>query len=104
MATRRVGQPLGRRGRDRSFRNRALALLDAVLESFSLPDTRTTVLQDWDKGRHSEVDEINGLVVQTQKLSARSAPANERTVKVAHQIEAGEIEARPENVALLLAD
>jgi 2-dehydropantoate 2-reductase len=78
-------------------------LLPAVLKDFSLPDTRTTVLQDWDKGRHSEVDEINGLVVQTRARLAGSAPANERTVKVAHRIESGTLAARPDNVALLLA-
>lgn len=77
-------------------------LLDAVLNIFSLADTRTTVLQDWDKGRHSEVDEINGLVVAEQRRLGGSAPVNELTVELAHRIEAGELEARPENVDLMV--
>jgi 2-dehydropantoate 2-reductase len=32
-------------------------LLDTLLRGFVRPDTKTTVLQDWMKGRHSEVDE-----------------------------------------------
>ena len=32
-------------------------LLDTLLEGFVLPHTKTTVLQDWIKGRHSEVDD-----------------------------------------------
>ena len=38
-------------------------LLDTLLQGFVLPHTKTTVLQDWIKGRRSEVDELNGLVV-----------------------------------------
>ena len=30
-----------------------------------LPHATTTILQDWRKGRHSEVDDINGHVVAT---------------------------------------
>ncbi|MBT3766026.1 MAG: NAD(P)-binding domain-containing protein, partial [Rhodospirillales bacterium] len=44
----------------------ATVLLDAVLSDWTLPDTRVTVLQDWDKARRAEVDDINGLVVREQ--------------------------------------
>jgi len=77
-------------------------LLDDVLTQFSRPDTRTTVLQDWDKGRHSEVDEVNGLVVDEQTRLGGSAPFNALTVDIAHRIEHGELEAKPENVDLLV--
>jgi 2-dehydropantoate 2-reductase len=77
-------------------------LLDAVLGQFSLPDTRTTVLQDWDKKRHSEVDEVNGLVVDEQAKLGGSAPVNALTVEIAHRIESGELEAKPENAELLV--
>jgi 2-dehydropantoate 2-reductase len=77
-------------------------LLDDVLTQFSRPDTRTTVLQDWDKGRHSEVDEVNGLVVDEQARLGGSAPYNALTVDIAHRIERGELDARPENVELLV--
>jgi 2-dehydropantoate 2-reductase len=77
-------------------------LLDSVLGDFSLPDTRTTVLQDWDKGRHSEVDEVNGLVVDEQRRLGGSAPINALTVEIAHRIERGELEAKPENAELMV--
>ncbi|HEX7098160.1 MAG TPA: 2-dehydropantoate 2-reductase N-terminal domain-containing protein [Acidimicrobiia bacterium] len=82
----------------------AIQLFDIVLERFSTPTTRTTVLQDWLKGRRAEIHEINGLVVRESERLGRQAPANTRTVEVARRIEAGEIEAHPDNVALLLAD
>ena len=81
----------------------AVTLLDKVLTDYTLPSTRTTVLQDWMKGRRSEVSEINGLVVREQRRLGGSAPLNERVVDLALRIEAGELEARPENLALLLA-
>ncbi|MCU1477077.1 MAG: hypothetical protein JWQ64_1770 [Subtercola sp.] len=79
-------------------------LLDKVVFEYALPNSRTTVLQDWMKGRRSEVHEINGLVVEKAAESALAAPANQRTVAVASQIEAGELDAQPSNVRLLLGD
>lgn len=76
-------------------------LLDAVLNDFTLPSTRTTVLQDWMKGRRSEVDQINGLVVDMQRKLGGRAPANEIAVDVAHRIESGEIAADPANAPFL---
>lgn len=80
----------------------AVMLLDRVLTEYTLPSTRTTVLQDWMKGRRSEVNEINGLVVRTQAALGGNAPLNSRVVDVAIRIEAGELEASPDNLALLL--
>ncbi len=78
------------------------ALFDAVCTRFMLPHSRTTVLQDWMKGRHSEVDEINGLVVSSQAALGGTCPANARTVELAHRIERGELTASPDNARLLL--
>ena len=78
-------------------------LFDQVLHHFTLPETRTTVLQDWMKGRRSEVDEINGLVVREQHRLGGSAPANALTVDLAHLIEAGRCEAEPANAVRLVA-
>ncbi len=78
-------------------------LFDAVLHHFTLPETRTTVLQDWMKGRRSEVDQINGLVVEGQVTLGGEAPANAVTVQVAHLIEDGTLQAHPRNAAQLLA-
>jgi 2-dehydropantoate 2-reductase len=78
-------------------------LLGRVLSDYSFPDTLTTVLQDWRKGRRAEVAEVNGLVVDVLRAHGRSAPANERTVELARKIEAGELAAGPQNVEMLLA-
>jgi 2-dehydropantoate 2-reductase len=76
--------------------------LNAVYDRWSLPHTRTTVLHDWMKGRHSEVDEINGLVVREQARLGGAAPVNARIVEIAHRIERGELAADPSNAPLLL--
>jgi 2-dehydropantoate 2-reductase len=77
-------------------------LLGRVRSHFSLPDTKTTVLQDWIKGRHSEVDEVNGLVVKISSQHKLQAPRNAHTTRIAHEIEAGERARSVENVELLL--
>lgn len=81
----------------------ASALLREVLDSFSLPDTNTTVLQDWMKGRHAEYEEVNGLIVDVLAATGRAAPYNAHTVRLAREIEAGRLERSPENLAALLA-
>ncbi|WP_460993186.1 ketopantoate reductase family protein [Sinomonas soli] len=68
-------------------------LLDTLTAGFVLPQSTSTVLQDWGKGRHSEVDDINGLVVDVLRRSGVAAPANYAIVELAHRIEAGD--ARP---------
>jgi 2-dehydropantoate 2-reductase len=78
-------------------------LLGRVLSDYSFPDTLTTVLQDWRKGRRAEVAEINGLAVDVLHAHGQSAPANERTVELARRIESGELAAQPSNVELLLS-
>lgn len=80
----------------------AIQLLDIVLDKFSRPDTKTTVLQDWMKGRRSEVHDVNGLVVRERERVGKPAPANQRTVEVARRIEAGELAADPTNLEILL--
>ncbi|MBB5157183.1 ketopantoate reductase family protein [Saccharopolyspora phatthalungensis] len=77
-------------------------MLDAVYRKWSGPETRTTVLQDWLKNRHCEVNEVNGLVVSANKTLGGTCPVNSRTVEIAHQIERGELEAGPENAVLLV--
>jgi 2-dehydropantoate 2-reductase len=78
----------------------AADLLGEVLDKYSLPDTRTTVLHDWMKGRHSEYREVNGLVVDV--LGAENSPYNAHVVALAERIEAGELERGPQNLELLL--
>lgn len=69
----------------------AAELLDAVLNRFCSPDTRTTVLQDWMKGRRAEGDDINGLAVRELERAGRSAPANALVVELARRVERGDL-------------
>lgn len=78
-------------------------LLDTLLEGFVLPETKTTVLQDWMKGRRSEVDDINGNVVRLGARHGIATPVNRAVVEIAHRVEAGELRPHPDNLELLLA-
>ncbi|MCW2530317.1 MAG: hypothetical protein JWM76_5177 [Pseudonocardiales bacterium] len=77
-------------------------LLEIVLDRYTLPDTITTVLQDWRKGRRCEVEELNGLVASEQRRLGGSAPNNELVASLARRIERGELAAGPGNIDLLL--
>jgi 2-dehydropantoate 2-reductase len=73
-------------------------LLDKLLSGFILPTTKTTVLQDWIKGRRCEVDDINGLV---GSQTGRPAPINRAVTALAHQVERGELKPDP-SIRILL--
>ena len=76
------------------------SIFDLLLSDFSLPDTKATVLQDWMKNRRSEVDQINGLVVEVLADAGLPAPVNAAAVEIAHRIERGELSAGVGNYAL----
>jgi 2-dehydropantoate 2-reductase len=76
-------------------------LLDTLYAGFILPQTKTTILQDWMKGRHSEVDDINGAVVAVGRRFGTSAAVNAAVVELAHQIERHELEPGVENLQKL---
>lgn len=80
----------------------SLDLLDAVLERYSLPDTRVAVLQDWDKGRRAELDAFNGYIVSKRAEIGGRAPVNEAILRIAERIEAGELHPSPDNARLLV--
>ncbi len=67
-------------------------LLSTLLAGFVMNNSKTTILQDWIKGRRSEVDDINGLVASTHRDLGGRAPINEAVVEFAHRIERGELE------------
>jgi 2-dehydropantoate 2-reductase len=77
-------------------------IFEEVLKTFSREDTLTTSLQDWRKGRRAEVQEVNGIVVDILRAHGQEAPVNKRVMEIAYDIEAGRLEARPENSALLI--
>lgn len=76
-------------------------MLDAVYTQWSLPQTKTTVLQDWQKGRRGEVDQLNGYVVSEGRRIGLPTPANGRTVELAHEIERGALRGSPDNLERL---
>lgn len=77
-------------------------LLTTLLDGFVIPTTKTTILQDWMKGRRSEVGDINGRVVSALWEHGRAAPVNAAVVDIAGKIESGELEPGPQNLELLL--
>jgi len=81
----------------------ASALLGEVLDVYTMPDTLTTVLQDWMKHRHCEYREINGLVVDVLERAGQPAPFSRRVVELAARIESGELRRGIENLDRLLA-
>jgi len=82
--------------------NRLLEKLFDKLVSDIGPKARDCVLQDHIKGRYSEVDQINGLVVEECEARGISAPANAAIVEITRRITAGELEPDPANLDLVL--
>jgi 2-dehydropantoate 2-reductase len=68
------------------------AVLDELLSEYVLPHSRSTVLQDWSKGRRAEVREINGAVVEVLERFGEAAPVNRAVVEFAVEIEAGRLD------------
>lgn len=81
----------------------AVDLLEVILKSFSRPDTRVAVLQDWDKGRRAELDAFSGYIVENQEKSGVSTPMNLAILKIAQEIESGAFPPAIENAELLIA-
>lgn len=67
-------------------------ILDELIAEYILPHSRSTVLQDWSKGRRAEVMELNGAVVAVMEEHDELAPVNTAVVELARKIEAGELE------------
>jgi len=74
-------------------------LLDKLGEDIG-PSARDCVLQDHLKGRYSEVDLINGLVVEECQKRGKSAPANAAIVEVTRRIQMGDLDPSPDNLNL----
>jgi 2-dehydropantoate 2-reductase len=76
-------------------------MLDKLFAGFVMPGATTTVLQDWRKSRHSEVDDLNGHVVAEGARLGIPTPMNSTVVEIAHRIERGELAPDPSNFALM---
>lgn len=72
-------------------------IFDEVLATFSRPDTLTTSLQDWRKGRRAEIAEVNGYAVEILRKRGKSAPVNERVIEMALEVERGLRSPCPQN-------
>jgi 2-dehydropantoate 2-reductase len=77
-------------------------IFNEVLTIFSKPDTLTTSLQDWRKGRRAEIQEVNGYAIDVLRRAGIEAPINQQVVEMAYAIENGSLEASPENAAALI--
>lgn len=80
----------------------AVDLLETILESFSRPDTRVAVLQDWDKGRRGELDAFSGYIVKQQHITGVMTPVNEAILRIAQKVENGELIPDPSNSQLMI--
>lgn len=69
--------------------------------AFRNDDQRPSMGQDILKGRRTEIDDLNGLVVEKAAELGLPAPANEGIAEVVRRVERGEIAASPESVAHL---
>ena len=78
-------------------------LLDAVY-GFVRPGATTTVLQDWSKGRRSEAEDLNGLVVAEGRRLGIPTPVNTRIVELARRVERGELRPDAANTPRLLGE
>jgi 2-dehydropantoate 2-reductase len=78
-------------------------MLDKLFAGFVVPGATTTVLQDWRKSRHSEVDDLNGHVVAEGARLGIRTPMNTAVVEIAHRIERAELMPDPANLALMAA-
>jgi len=53
------------------------------------PEARSSMWEDLQAGRRTEIDHLNGAVVALARSSGRSAPANERVVELIRRAESG---------------
>ena len=75
-------------------------LLDTLVGHIG-PAARDCILQDFLKGRRTEIEMINGIVVEESKKMGKSAPYNAAIVEIGAMISSGEISPKPENIKLL---
>ena len=76
-------------------------LLENFLEKLNRdlgPNMRDCVTQDYLKGRYTEVDMINGLVVEESERRGIPAPANAAMVEIARRIHSGVLKPDPANL------
>ncbi|WP_082305256.1 ketopantoate reductase family protein [Leucobacter japonicus] len=76
-------------------------VLDTLVAHYVLPGSRATVLQDWMKGRRSEVAELHGEVMRLAERHGVPVPMNRAVLELGVSIERGELVPGIANVALM---
>src|SRR5258708_4568982 len=82
--------------------NLLMKLVDKVNHDIGPGRGANTTLQDHMKGRRSEIDLINGFVVEEGRKRGIPTPANETLVEVTRRIYAGELKPDPANLKTAL--
>ena len=83
--------------------NLLMKLVDKVNHDIGPGRGANTTLQDHMKGRLSEIDLINGFVVEEGRQRGISTPANETLVEITRRIYAGELKPDPSNLRIAMA-
>jgi 2-dehydropantoate 2-reductase len=78
-------------------------MTDKLFAGFVVPGATTTVLQDWKRGRHSEVDDLNGHVAGEGRRLGVGTPVNDAVTALAHRIERGELQPDLSHLAAMIA-
>ena len=78
--------------------------LDAAMtpENPSASPWRSSLGQDVDKGRRTEIDHMNGYIVERGRETGIPTPVNAAVVDMIHAIDSGEIKPDPSNIAITL--
>jgi 2-dehydropantoate 2-reductase len=79
----------------------ALAAVEAHMQKGTASQARSntqrpSMAQDIQKGRRTEIGELNGLIVQKAKEAGCTAPTHERIVEIVRRVERREVTPRPE--------
>jgi 2-dehydropantoate 2-reductase len=75
-------------------------LLDTLVGHIG-PAARDCILQDFLKGRRTEVEMINGFVVGELAKIGKAAPYNSAVMEIGAMISSGELSPKPENIEIL---
>jgi 2-dehydropantoate 2-reductase len=82
--------------------NLLMKLVDKVNHDIGPGRGANTTLQDHMKGRLSEIDLINGLVVEEGRKRGIATPANETMVEITRRIYAAEMKPDPANLGIAI--
>jgi 2-dehydropantoate 2-reductase len=85
---------------DRAALDEVESQILGALQSNTRSDTqRPSMGQDMRKGRRTEIDFINGVIVAKAKEVGLAAATHEKLIAAVKRVELGELPARPENLA-----